>query len=259
MKTRILILLLCLFGLALSELALAEDAPLVAAASDLQFALAEINQRYAEDRHRPARISYGSSGNFMRQIRQGAPFEIYLSADEAYVEELHQAGLTRGAGDIYAIGRIVFYSATNSGIAADAGLKGLKAALEDGRLRHMAIANPAHAPYGRAAREALQQAGLWSRIQPQLVLGENASQAAAFVVAGASETGILPYSLMLAPALQQRGKFVLIPQQWHRPLRQRMVLLGHASQAAEAFYHYLQTAQVRLIMQKYGFTLPGQN
>jgi len=228
----------------------------VAAASDLQFALTEVNRLYARDYGAPARISYGSSGNFMRQIRQGAPFEVFLSADEAYVQALQEAGLTRDAGVIYAIGRIVIYSTKGSGISVDPELRGLKTALREGRLRHLAIANPAHAPYGLAAREALQNAGLWDPIQPLLVLGENASQAAGFVVAGASETGILPYSLARSAALRRQGHFALIPARWHHPLRQRMALLHHAGPQAQAFYRLMQTPPVRAIMSKYGFTLP---
>ncbi len=230
--------------------------PLVAAASDLQFALAGVNRLYARGHGRPARISYGSSGNFMRQIRQGAPFEIFLSADEAYVRTLQKAGLTRDAGVIYAIGRIVMYSTRGSGIGADGQLRGLDMAMREGRLRHLAIANPGHAPYGRAAREALRHAHLWTRIQGRLVLGENASQAAGFVRSGASETGILPYSLVLAPSLRKHGRFALIPSSWHRPLRQRMVLLRHAGPAAQAFYRLMQTPAARAIMARYGFIPP---
>ena len=252
-------ILLCLVTLLATRPAPSAESPLVAAASDLQFALTEVNRLYAKDYGTPARISYGSSGNFMRQIRQGAPFEVFLSADEAYVRTLQAAGLTRDAGVIYAIGRIVIYSAKGSGINADPDLQGLATALQEGRLQHLAIANPAHAPYGRAAREALQTAGLWNPIQPLLVLGENASQAAGFVVSGASETGILPYSLVQAPALRHQGHFALIPARWHRPLRQRMVLLYHAGPQAEAFYRLMQTGPARAIMTKYGFTLPVAN
>ena len=143
-----------------------------------------------------------------------------------------------------------------SPLKVDGGLGDLKAALADGRLKKFAIANPEHAPYGRAAREALQAAGLWEKARDRLVLGENASQAAQFVASGSAQAGIIPLSLALAPAVQGRGTHAVIPERLHRPLRQRMVLLQGAGDTAKAFYQFLQTPGARAIFENYGFVMP---
>jgi len=231
--------------------------PAVAAAADLQFALTEIAARFEAKTGQVVRLSFGSSGNFQRQILQGAPFELFLSADEAYVETLAKAGVTRDGGRLYALGRIVLMVPKVAGISPDVNFKDLRRAIEDGRLRRFAIANPEHAPYGRAAREALQQAGLWTLIKPYLVLGENAAQAARFAVSGSTQGGIIPYSLALVPVVSKGSRYVLLPASMHRPLRQRMVLMRHAGPVAQAFYAYIQTAQARKILVRFGFQLHG--
>jgi molybdate transport system substrate-binding protein len=134
----------------------------------------------------------------------------------------------------------------------------LRAALSDGRVRRFAIANPEHAPYGRAAREALQHAGLWDAVRPRLVLGENAAQATQFATSGDAQGGIIPLSLARAPAVSALGSFALIPAQAHRPLRQRMVLIKGAGETARAFYGFLQQPGTREIFRRYGFMLPGE-
>ena len=142
-------------------------------------------------------LSFGSSGNFARQIMQGAPFDIFMSADESYVERLADQGHTQDKGVRYARGRIVLF--TSAAASIDPDWAALRAAVADGRLRHFAIPNPEHAPYGRAAREALNHANVWAALEKNIVLGENASQAAQFVFSGAAQAAILPYSLALAP------------------------------------------------------------
>lgn len=243
---------------AASTLALpaAADGPTVAAASDLKFALEDIAARFAATGGKPVKLAFGSSGNFARQIRQGAPFEMFLSADEAFIESLARDGFTKDAGDLYAVGRIVFFAPAGSALEPDPALASLKAALAAGRVRRFAIANPEHAPYGRAAKEALEAAGLWTAVQKQLVLGENVSQAAQFATTGGADGGIFAYSLALSPAVGQRGRFVLIPESMHRPLRQRMVLLKTAGPAAEAFYGFVKGAEARRVFDRYGFVLP---
>jgi len=230
--------------------------PLVAAAADLQFALEEVHRQFQADTGQSLRLVFGSSGNFHRQISEGAPFQLYLSADEEYVYKLQAAGLTRDAGALYAVGRIVLMLPRGSSLAADGQLGDLRAALGDGRLRRFAIANPEHAPYGRRAEEALRHAGLWGAIEPRLVLGENIAQAAQFVTSANAQGGIIAYSLALSPALGERTEHALIPADWHRPLRQRMVLLKGAGETAEAFYHYLQQPAARATLGRYGFALP---
>jgi molybdate transport system substrate-binding protein len=236
---------------------MAVEAPAVAAASDLQFALEAVAARFKVDSGRSVRLVFGSSGNFYRQIREGAPFQLFLSADERYVEQLAAAGKARDSGVLYAIGRIVLLAPQGAGLQVDGELHGLRAALAAGKIRRFAIANPEHAPYGQRAEEALRHADLWGGLQGKLVLGENVSQAAQFATSGNAQGGIIAYSLALAPSLAGRGEWALIPQDWHQPLRQRMVLLNTANATSEAFYLYLQEPAARAIMADYGFTLPA--
>jgi molybdate transport system substrate-binding protein len=233
----------------------ATASPAIAAASDLQFALTEIAEKFELKTQHQLRLSFGSSGNFQRQILQGAPFELFLSADEAYVKALFDAGVTRDEGLLYAYGRIVLILPNSADIRADIELTDLGRALEDGRLKRFAIANPEHAPYGRAARQALQRAGRWKDIKPHLVLGENAAQAARFATSGSTQGGIIPHSLARVQAVNQGTKVLLLPASLHDPLRQRMVLMRHAGPIAEAFYLYIQSPEVRKILTHHGFEL----
>ena len=230
----------------------------VAAAADLKFAVEEVAARFTADTGRTLRLSFGSSGNFTRQIQEGAPFQLFMSADEDLVFRLADAGKTEDRGTVYATGRIVLFTPNGSTVAPDAEMRDLGAALKDGRLKRFAIGNPDHAPYGKRAEEALRKAGMWDSIQPRLVLGENIAQAAQFAVSGDAQGGIVAYSLVLSPQLSGKGRYVLIPQDWHQPLRQRMVLLKGADESARAFYAYLQQPRAREVMRKYGFILPGE-
>ncbi|HEX7074070.1 MAG TPA: molybdate ABC transporter substrate-binding protein [Hyphomicrobiaceae bacterium] len=234
------------------------NVPIIAAAASLQFALEEIAEGFKSETGQSVRLSFGSSGNFARQIRQGAPYEMFLSADEDYVLDLARSGLTRDEGAIYAVGRIVIYVPHGSLLKPDASLDDLAAALDDGRIKRFAIANPEHAPYGKRAEEALRHKQLWDRIRPKLVFGENISQAAQFATSANAQGGIIAYSLAVSPHLSQLGTFALIPEQWHTPLRNRMVLLKTAGPVAERFYAYLQEEQARRVFRKYGFVLPGE-
>ncbi len=222
----------------------------VAAASDLQFALGEIATRFEAASGHRIRASFGSSGNYARQILRGAPFEVYFSANEAYVTRLVDAGLTRGTGHVYGHGRLVLYVAPGRTLDPATPLAALGANAE---IRRFAIANPEHAPYGEAARAALRQAGSWDALAARLALGENASQAAQYVVSGAADAGLVPYALVLAPALAGRGRYRLLPADAHPPLRQRMVLLRGASPAAEAFYAFVAGEEARAVLARYGF------
>jgi molybdate transport system substrate-binding protein len=241
------------------EPALAARPPIVAAAADLKFALAEVAARFAEDTGHELRLSYGSSGNFAHQILHGAPYELFLSADEAYVFLLAERGLTRDRGTLYATGRLVLFAPHGAEWTADRDLAGLRAALAARRITRFAIANPEHAPYGRAAREILRAAGLWDDILPLLVLGENAAQATQFATSGAAQGGIIPLALALVPRIAAQGTYALLPAAAHapEPLRQRMVLLSGAGAIATAFYAYMQQPQALAILTAYGFIRPG--
>jgi len=232
------------------------EAPVVAAAADLKFALEEVAAGFGAQGVGEVRLVFGSSGNFYRQILQGAPFALLLSADEGFVLRLADAGKTADRGALYAVGRIGILVPKDSPLVADGELKDLARALTDGRLKRFAIANPEHAPYGQRAEEALRRAGIWDAIQDRLVLGENVAQAAQFAVSGNTQGGIVAYSLALSPALSSQATFALIPQDWHTPLRQRMVLLPGADGTARAFYNYLQGPEARAALERFGFTLP---
>ncbi len=226
----------------------------VAAASDLQFALAEIARSYQKETGVAVQLNLGSSGNFARQIRQGLPADLFMSADEDLVLALADAGLTQDRGVLYAVGRIALYAGNGTAVALDPALEGLRK--DWAGVSKFAIANPEHAPYGRAARQALEKLGLWDMVQPKLVLGENIAQATQFVVTGAAQAGITALSLVLAPPVASMGRHVLLPDQLHAPLRQRMVLLKSAGRAARAFYDHLQTPAARAFLQRYGFAAP---
>jgi len=256
-RASLLGLMLWATGGSLAE-ALADEPPTVAAAADLQFALTDVAAAFTAETGLEVKLAFGSSGNFARQIRQGAPFEIVLSADENYVLELAKDGLARDEGALYAVGGIAIVVPHGSPLEADGSLEDLRAALEDGRVQKFAIANPEHAPYGQRAEEALRHAGLWEAIEDRLVLGENVSQAAQFATSGSAQGGIIAYSLALSPKVAALGAFELIPHEWHDPLRQRMVLLKNAGAAAGRFFAFVQQPPAREIMRRYGFLLPGE-
>ena len=238
--------------------AAAQRPPAIAAAADLNAALPEIAEAFTRETGQAVDLVFGSSGVLMRQIRDGAPFELFLSADEAFVFQLADAGLTRDRGTLYAIGHIVLFAPTGSPIVPANGLDGLAHLLAAGRVTRFAIANPEVAPYGRAAEAALRARGLWDAIRPRLVIGENVSQAAQFAASGNAVGGIIAGSLASTPALRARGSSAIIPDTLHPPLRQRMVLLTRASPAAERFFAFVQGPTASAILEWHGFGLPAR-
>lgn len=226
--------------------------PTVAAASDLKFALEEVAQQFEKAGGPRLRLIFGSSGHFYSQILQGAPFHMFMSADEEFVFKLADAGKTQDRGLLYAYGRIGLMTPKRSKLKADGELKDLAQALLDRRLTKFAIASPAHAPYGMRAKEALQHAGLWQQIESKLVFGENVSQAAQFVSSGAADGGIVAASL--AAPLASSTDFALIPASWHKPLAQRMVLLRQAPAPVRDFYQFLTTPAAKAILVRHGFS-----
>ena len=232
------------------------DSPIIAGASDLQFALAEVAAAFKRETGQDVTLSMGSSGNFARQIRQGAPFQMFLSADERYVLDLARDGFTRDDGTLYAVGRIAVIARHGSPLRPDGSLDSLAAALAAGGITRFAIANPDHAPYGKRAEEALRHRGLWEAVRPKLVLGENVSQAAQFATSANAAGGIIAYSLALSPQVSALGTHALIPEDWHSPLRQRMVLLNNAGPVAERFYAYVREPSARAILRRFGFVPP---
>ncbi|WP_192034988.1 molybdate ABC transporter substrate-binding protein [Halomonas sp. YLGW01] len=250
-------------SLAVAPIAMAEEVPRIAVASSLQFALTEIAEDFTAASGQRVILNMGSSGNFRRQIAQGAPFALFLSANEGYVQALHEAGKTRDAGVRYARGRLVWLQRKGQEggrLSAEAPLAALEEAIRareaDGTRTRIALANPEHAPYGVAARQALEHEGLWDASQPLQVQGENVAQAARFALSSDTRGGLVAYSLVRSPALAEQGDYVLIPEAWHGPLHQRMVLLPGAGETAEAFYAYLQSEPARQVLRDYGFAVP---
>ena len=232
------------------------DVPAIAAASSVQYALTDIAGEFRRETGHEVRLAFGSSGNFRRQIADGAPFELFLSADEGYADALVREKRTQGNGAVYAVGRLVLFVPRGSPLRPDPTLGDLGAALGDGRLRKLAIANPAVAPYGRAAQQVLERAGLWKRVEPHLVLGENISQATQFAASGAAQAGIVAYSLMREPGMDARGSYVLLPADAHASLEQKMVLLKNAGSTARAFAAFVVSPKGRAIFARYGFETP---
>ena len=250
------LLLLC--GWLLSAPVMA-GAPIVAAASSLQFALEEAAAQFTQQTGHTLRLNFGSSGNFRRQIAQGAPFELFLSADEGFVQALYDEGYVDNAGVIYARGRLAWVQPAGrysvpSEQAPLAGVQEAITAWEEGQRLRIAIASPEHAPYGMAARDVLQKAGLWEASEPLRVQGENVSQAMQFALSDEARGGLVAYSLAVAPALAERSEAVLMPETWYTPLRQRMVLTPQAGEVAQAFYEWLQQADAKAIFETYGFS-----
>lgn len=225
---------------------------LVLAASDLQFALPEIVAQYERETGTRVTVSMGSTGNIAAQIQNGAPADLFFAADETFLANLEQRGLlVEGTRQLYAVGRIAVIPYLSSPLQAKS--------LEDltrTELRTIAIANPEHAPYGMAAQQALQAAGLWERVQPKLVLGENVSQAFQFVQTGNADAGIVALSVTLGIA---GTPYTLVDDSLHAPLRQSVAVIKTTKQeaAARAFLQYVSAPQGRAIMTKYGFVLPG--
>jgi molybdate transport system substrate-binding protein len=234
----------------------AQRAPVVAAAANLNFALTEIAEAFARDRDLTVELVFGASGTLTRQIQDGAPFQMFLAADEEFPNRLAAAGLTRDAGVVYAVGRLVVFAPAGSPLVVDERLEGLASLLEAGGVSRFAIANPDVAPYGRAAEAVLRKRGLWDAMRPRLVLGDTIAQAAQFATTGNAVGGLVAYSLVRGPGLADRGRFALIPASDHPPLRQRMVLLKNATPAVAAFYAYIQSAQARAILIRHGYDVP---
>ncbi|MBM4123609.1 MAG: molybdate ABC transporter substrate-binding protein [Nitrospira sp.] len=229
----------------------------IAAASDLNFAFKELAAEFEKTTGSHVKLSFGSSGNFFSQIQHGAPFDLYFSADIRYPQKLEQTGhAVPGSLYRYAVGRIVVWVPAHSQVAVDT--RGLEAVL-DPAIKRIAIANPKHAPYGRAAIEALTQLKLHDRIKEKLVLGENISQAAQFVESGAADMGIIALSLALAPPMKEAGRYWEVPPDLYRSLEQGAVIVKGSKnpEGAKAFLDFLRGAEGRGVMHRYGFILPS--
>jgi len=227
----------------------------VAAAADLQFAFQEVSARFQKETGHAVELTFGSSGNFFSQIQSGAPFDVFFSADVDYPTRLKEAGLGEPETlSRYATGKIVLWVRKESPIEVSQGLQILVGA----RIRKISIANPEHAPYGRAAVAALRNERIYDQVRDKLVFGENISQAAQFVESGNADIGILALSLALAPPLRGEGRYYEIPISLYPAIDQGVVILKSSREKdiAKQFLGFLKRPDIVRLMQSYGLTMP---
>ncbi|MGA9723795.1 MAG: molybdate ABC transporter substrate-binding protein [Candidatus Binatus sp.] len=228
----------------------------IAAASDLTFAFKDVVARFQNQTGVAVKLTYGSSGNFFAQIQNGAPFDLFFSADVSYPEKLEAAGLAEpGTIYEYASGKLVMWVPNASKLDLSRSL----AALLDPRVGKIAIANPQHAPYGVAAVAAMRHAGVYDQIKSKLVLGENISQTAQFVQSGNADVGLLALSLAVAPAMTNSGRYIEIPAADYPPLIQAAVILKSSrnQELASQFLKFLKEPETMALMERYGFSIPN--
>ena len=228
----------------------------VAAASDLQFAFHDVGERFEKATGKRVKLIFGSSGNFFAQLQNGAPFDVFFSADIDYPRRLETAGLAEpNTFYPYATGKIVLWVPKPSKLDLDPGLR----VLLDPRIQKVAIANPAHAPYGRAAVAALRHENLYEAVSPKFVLGENISQTATFVVSGSADVGILALSLALAPSMKDKGRYAEIPAEDYPAIEQAAVILKSSphKDIARQFVEFVKTTPIQDLLRSYGFAVPG--
>jgi len=229
----------------------------VAAAADLNAALGALVAQFRASHQVDVSVSYGSSGMFYTQLLNGAPFDVFLSADVEYPRQLAARGLTIPDQEFtYAVGRLVLWTRASS--PANFVRDGLRSAA-DSAVTHVAVANPEHAPYGRAAMAALQAAGVADRVRPKLVYGESVAQAMQFVQSGAAEVGIVALSLAVAPGLENQGRWTEIPPTLYPRMEQGGTILRWAVdvESAKGFRAYLLGTEARALLKQYGFSTPG--
>ncbi len=229
---------------------------IVAAAADLSSAMQEIADRYQKQTGVTMKLSFGASGALTQQIENGAPFDLFFSADMDYPRHLIAAGDADSASlREYAIGKLVLWVPANSPL--DLQHKGMGVLL-DPSVQKISIANPEHAPYGRAAVATLKHAGLYDRVSDRLVLGENVAQAAQFVESGNAQAGFVALAHAVAPSMQEKGKYWVVPSEDYPPLAQGVVILSHSQHKKEAaeLLAYIKTKEISELLRKYGFEVP---
>jgi molybdate transport system substrate-binding protein len=230
----------------------------VAAAADLQFAMQDISTRFQKETGKKVNVIYGSSGNFFQQIQNGAPFDLFFSANLDYPKKLEAAELTeKDSCYQYASGKIVLWVPSESKVDLNSGLK----TLLDPAIKKIAVANPEHAPYGQAAIAAMQKEGVYDKVSDRLVLGENISQTASFVVSGAADAGVVALSLALSPNMKEHGRYVEIPAADYPPIQQACVVLKSSKnkEGARQFMTFFKTAEVQDLLKSYGFDVSKSN
>jgi molybdate transport system substrate-binding protein len=228
----------------------------VAAAADLQFAMPDIAAHFQQETGKSVKLIYGSSGNFAQQLQNGAPFDMFFSANLDYAKQLQAAGLTEPDTFYqYATGKIVLWVPNDSKLDLSVGLR----VLLDPSIKKIAIANPEHAPYGKAAVAAMQKNNLYDQVKDRLVLGENISQAASFVASESADVGIVALSLALSPNMKDKGRYVEVPASDYPAIQQACVIMSSSKNkdTARQFLKFIQSPPTKALFQKYGFTVPG--
>ena len=224
----------------------------VAAAADLQFAMEDVAARFQKETGKTAKLIYGSSGNFFQQIQNGAPFDMFFSANLDYPKKLEAAGLTEpGSYYQYAKGKIVIWVRNESKLDLSSGMK----VLLDPSVKKIAVANPQHAPYGQAAVAAMQNEKIYEQVKDKFVLGENISQTASFVVSGSADAGIVALSLALSPNMKDKGRYAEIPADEYPPIEQACVILGSSKnkETARQFLSFVKTTAIGDVLKSDGF------
>ena len=243
---------------ALAESLASAEQITVAAASDLQSAFQDVAARFQKETGSTVRMTFGSSGNLFSQIQNGAPYDVFFSADVDYPKKLEASSLTEpGTLYQYATGKIVLWVPKASKLDLGQGLK----VLLDPSIKKIAIANPAHAPYGRAAVAAMRHEKVYDQVTAKFVLGENISQAMSFVSSGNADVGIVALSLALSPALKEQGRYAEIAAEIYPPIEQGAVVLKSSQNkvVARKFLDYLKTAVMVDLLRSYGFSVSSSS
>jgi molybdate transport system substrate-binding protein len=226
----------------------------VVVAANMKPAMDEIYQQYKMAGGQDLRIIYGSSGNFARQIQQGAPFNLFISADEGFPMALHRQGLTVDEGKVYAIGRLALIAHKSRKMKLSLNPAELKKVIDD--TNKIAIAKPDMAPYGKAAIDFLNAIGLYESAKNKIIFGESISSATLFVTSGSAGIGLTAYSLAKSKEVMQTADHLLIPENLHEPIKQRMVLLKNSPKAIVDFYAHLQSAKAKDVLRAHGYSTP---
>jgi molybdate transport system substrate-binding protein len=255
MKKALVLLIAAAVGVC-AHLCLAQDLT-IAAASDLQSAMQELTSHFENETGKSVKAIYGSSGNFFQQVQNGAPYDMFFSANLDFPKKLEESGLTEaGSFYQYARGKIVIWVRNDSQVNLEHGLQ----ALLDPRIKKIAVANPLHAPYGQAAVAAMRKAGIYEKVKDKFVLGENISQTASFVTSGAADIGIVALSLALSPNMKGKGRYVDIPPSEYPALNQACVILNSSKNKtlAQRFLAYVKSEAARKQLATYGFDVNSQ-
>jgi len=246
--TSILALLFCSVNFVFAQSAT------VAVATNMKDAFSEIAIAFKANGKQGMRVVYGSSGNFATQIMNGAPFNLFIAADEYFPLELYKNGKTIDEGVVYATGKLALIVKTSSGIVLADNKADIAKVMA--KANKVAIAKPELAPYGKAAVEYLKAEGLWDLAKDKLVYGDNIGVATSYVVAGAADIGFTAVSLAKSPEVAKETSFLLIDSKLYEPIKQRMVLIKGAPQEAAELYQFMQGAQAKSILRKYGYITP---